>query len=71
MLFKRCNLSKNSFKSLKYFLVSAVSRFALANDMNIPMVFEYMAVLAKILSGEALDSISRRGVSYFSANGYS
>ena len=49
--------------------MTAVSRFALANDMNIPMVFEYMAVLAKILSGEALDSISRRGVSYFTANG--
>lgn len=68
---KRCNLSEKPFKRLKYYLITCVSRLALAYDMNIPMVFEHMSILAKILSGEALNSISFRGVTYFTANGYS
>ena len=62
---ERCNLSKKPFKGLKHVLIATVSRLSLANDMNIPMVFEYMAILAKILSGEAFDPISCRSVAYF------
>ena len=69
LLMKRCNLSKKPFKGLKHVLIATVSRLSLANDMNIPMVFEYMAILAKILSGEAFDPISCRSVAYFTANG--
>ena len=67
---KRCNLSEKPFKRLKYALITGVSRLAFANDMNIPMVFEHLAILAKILSGEALYSVSCRGVAYFTANSY-
>jgi hypothetical protein len=63
-----CDPDKNVFQRRKQRFIGNLDALSLSNQTDIPVIFNNMPILPKILPSKALDTVARDRISDFSRN---